>query len=83
MRFLPRPQPSVAGGAICPNLGNIATEAARIVRRPDYHGRGDLKAKVTGNASSPSIRVNPATILRDVDKGKIDKGLGDLLKKIK
>ena len=47
------------------------------------HGRGDLKAKVTGNASSPSIRVNPATILRDVDKGKIDKGLGDLLKKIK
>jgi len=47
------------------------------------HGRGDLKAKVTGNASSPSIRVNPATILRDVDKGQIDKGLGDLLKKIK
>jgi AsmA protein len=47
------------------------------------HGRGDLKAKVTGNAASPSIRVNPATILRDVDKGKIDKGLGDLLKKIK
>ena len=47
------------------------------------HGRGDLKAKVTGNASSPSIRVNPASILRDVDKGKIDKGLGDLLKKIK
>jgi AsmA protein len=47
------------------------------------HGRGDLKAKVTGNASSPSIRVNPATILRDIDKGKLDKGLGDLLKKIK
>jgi hypothetical protein len=48
------------------------------------HGRGgDLKAKVTGNASSPSIRVNPAAILRDVDKGKIDKGLGDLLKKIR
>jgi len=38
VRFLPRHQPSVAGGAICPNLGNIATEAARIVRRPDYHG---------------------------------------------
>ena len=47
------------------------------------HGRGDLKAKVTGNASSPSIRVNPATILRDVDKGKMEKGLGDLLKKIR
>ena len=47
------------------------------------HGRGDLKAKVTGNASSPSIRVNPATILRDVDRGKVEKGLGDLLKKIR
>jgi hypothetical protein len=47
------------------------------------HGRGDLKAKVTGNASSPSIRVNPSTILRDVDKGKMQQGLGELLKKIK
>ena len=48
------------------------------------HGRGELKAKVTGHASSPSIRVNPATILREVDRGgKIDKGLGDLLKKIR
>jgi len=47
------------------------------------HGRGDLKAKVTGNASSPSIRVNPTTLLRDVDKQKMEKGLGDLLKKIK
>jgi AsmA protein len=47
------------------------------------HGRGDLKAKVTGNASSPSIRVNPATILGDVDRGKVEKGLSDLLKKIR
>ena len=47
------------------------------------HGRGELKAKVTGHASSPSIRVNPATILRDVDPKKLDKGLGDLLKKIR
>jgi AsmA protein len=47
------------------------------------HGGGDLKAKVTGNASSPSIRVNPSTILRDVDRGKVQEGLGELLKKIK
>ena len=47
------------------------------------HGRGDLKAKVTGNASSPSIRVDPSTLLRDVDKSQMQKGLGDLLKKIK
>ena len=31
-----RPWP---GGEVCPNLGNIATEAERIVGRPDYHGR--------------------------------------------
>jgi AsmA protein len=47
------------------------------------HGRGELKARVTGPASSPSIRVNPSTLLRDVDKGKMEKGLGDLLKKIR
>ncbi|HEX3176429.1 MAG TPA: AsmA-like C-terminal region-containing protein [Methylomirabilota bacterium] len=47
------------------------------------HGRGELKAKVTGNAASPSIRVDPATILRGVDREKVEKGLGDLLKKIR
>ena len=47
------------------------------------HGRGELKARVTGNAASPSIRVDPATILRGVDQGKVEKGLGDLLKRIK
>ncbi len=31
-----RPWP---GGAVCPNLGNIATEADRIVRLPEYRGR--------------------------------------------
>src|SRR5207249_1094127 len=36
------------------------------------HGRGELKAKVTGPASSPSIRVNPASILSapGIAKGK-------------
>lgn len=47
------------------------------------HARGDIKAKVTGNASSPSIRVNPSTILQNVDKGKVQQGLGELLKKLK
>jgi len=27
------------GGDICPNLGNIATEAARIIRLPEYRGK--------------------------------------------
>lgn len=47
------------------------------------HGRGELKAKVTGSAASPSIRVDPATILRGVDREKVEKGLGDLLKRIR
>lgn len=47
------------------------------------HARGDIKAKVTGNASAPSIRVNPSTILQNVDKGKVQQGLGELLKKIR
>jgi AsmA protein len=44
------------------------------------HGRGELKAKVTGTSASPSIRVNPSTILRDE---KVQKGLGDLFKKLR
>jgi hypothetical protein len=47
------------------------------------HGRGELKARVTGSAASPSIRVDPATILRGVDPGKVEKGLGELLKRIR
>jgi len=47
------------------------------------HARGELKAKVTGNAASPSIRVDPAAILKGVDREKVEKGLGDLLKRIR
>ncbi|HEU4371234.1 MAG TPA: AsmA family protein [Methylomirabilota bacterium] len=45
------------------------------------HGRGELKARVTGSAASPSIRVAPSTLLRDVDPGKAQKGIQDLLKR--
>jgi hypothetical protein len=45
------------------------------------HGRGEMKAKVTGTTSSPSIRVSPSTILRDVDPEKAQKGIQDLLKR--
>lgn len=47
------------------------------------HGRGELKAKITGTSSSPSIRVVPSTMLREVDRGKVGKGLSDLLKKLR
>jgi hypothetical protein len=45
------------------------------------HGRGEIKAKVTGTTSSPSVRVSPSTILGDVDRGKTEKGIQDLLKR--
>jgi hypothetical protein len=47
------------------------------------HNRGELKARITGTAASPSVRVDPATILRGVDRDKVEKGLGDLLKRIR
>lgn len=46
-------------------------------------GKTQLQAKVTGSASNPSIRVNPAATLRDVDPAKVEKGLQDLLKKFR
>jgi len=45
------------------------------------HKRGDLKAKVTGTTASPSIRVSPSSVLRDVDPKKTEKSLKDLLKR--
>lgn len=33
------------GGDICPNLGNIASEAERIVRLPEYRGRATNAAE--------------------------------------
>ncbi len=46
-------------------------------------GSAQLQAKVTGSASSPSIRVNPEASLRNVDPAKVEKGLKDLLKKFR
>jgi hypothetical protein len=45
------------------------------------HRRGELKAKVTGTAASPSVAVSPASILRDVDPEKAQKRIQDLLKR--
>jgi uncharacterized protein involved in outer membrane biogenesis len=45
------------------------------------HGRGEVKARVTGTTASPSIRVNPSSILRDIDPDKAQKGIQDLLKR--
>jgi hypothetical protein len=42
------------------------------------HGRGEVTAKVTGTAASPSIRVGPSAAVRDVEGG-----LKDLLKRFR
>jgi hypothetical protein len=45
------------------------------------HGRGEVKAKVTGTTASPSIRVAPGSVLGGADRGKVQEGLQDLLKR--
>jgi len=45
--------------------------------------RGEIKAKVTGTASAPSVRVLPESVLRDVESGKAERGLRDLLKRFR
>jgi len=46
-------------------------------------GRRQLQAKVTGPAASPAIRVAPASILRQIDPEKAERGLKELLKKFR
>jgi hypothetical protein len=46
-------------------------------------GRNEVRAKVTGTAASPSIRVNPESVLKNVDPGKVERGLQDLLKRFR
>jgi uncharacterized protein involved in outer membrane biogenesis len=46
------------------------------------HGRGMFRAKVTGTAESPSIRVAP-TLLPQVDPERVERSFKDLLKKFR
>jgi nitric oxide reductase subunit C len=60
-----RPWP---GGDICPNLGNIATEAARIVRSPDYHGRAkDAAGYIRESIVDPNAYIVPGPSYRQAD----------------
>ncbi len=48
------------GGAICPNLGNIVTEAARIVKSPDYHGQAtDAAGYIRESIVNPNAYIVP------------------------
>jgi len=56
------------GGDICPNLGNVATEAARIVRAADYHGRGkDAAGYLRESIVDPNAFLVPGENYRQPD----------------
>ncbi|HEU5322551.1 MAG TPA: AsmA-like C-terminal region-containing protein, partial [Methylomirabilota bacterium] len=48
-----------------------------------HHARGEVKAKVTGTAAAPSVRLAPGAVLRDVDPGAVQRGLQDILKRFR
>src|SRR5438105_13583751 len=56
------------GGDICPNLGNIATEAGRIVRGSDYHGRAkDAAGYIRESIVDPNAHIVPGPTYRQAD----------------
>ena len=60
-----RPWP---GGDICPNLGNIATEAARIIRLPEYRGRArDPAGYIRESIVDPDAYIVPRPAYRQAD----------------
>src|SRR5215813_50632 len=60
-----RPWP---GGDVCPNLGNIATEAARIVRLPEYRGKAkDAAGYIRESILDPNVYIVPGRNYRTPD----------------
>jgi nitric oxide reductase subunit C len=60
-----RPWP---GGDICPNLGNIASEAARIIRLPNYRGRAkDAAGYIRESIVDPNAYIVPGPAYRQAD----------------
>ena len=56
------------GGDIAPNLGNIATEAARIVRLPEYHGTAaDAAGYIRESILAPNAYIVPGPSYRMAD----------------
>jgi nitric oxide reductase subunit C len=56
------------GGDVCPNLGNIATEAARIVRTPGYRGKArDAAGYIRESIVDPNAYLVPGPNYRTAD----------------
>jgi AsmA family/AsmA-like C-terminal region len=60
----------------------VATGRMNLDLRVD-HGRGEIRAKVTGNAASPSVRIDPSSLAGEVGREKLEGGLQDLLKRFR
>lgn len=56
------------GGDICPNLGNIATEAARLVRAREYRGKAKTAAEyIRESIVDPNAYIVPGAAYRTAD----------------
>ena len=56
------------GGDVAPNLGNIATEAARIVRLPEYRGNAkDASGYIRESIVAPNAYIVPGPSYRMAD----------------
>ena len=70
------------GGDVCPNLGDIATEGARIVRRRDYRGKAkDAAGYIRESIVDPNAYLVPGANYRSADGQSImPKTFGETLR---
>ena len=60
------------GGDICPNLGNVATMAAEIVKSPDYHGKAtDAAGYIHESIVDPNAYIVPGAKYRNPDGSSV------------
>ncbi len=56
------------GGEVAPNLGNIATQAARIVKSPDYTGKAtDAAGYIRESIVDPNAYIVPGAVYHTAD----------------
>ncbi len=70
------------GGDVCPNLGNIATEAARIVKSREYKGKArDAAGYIRESIANPNAYIVPGPAYRTADgKSVMPQGIAATLK---
>ena len=69
------------GGIVCPNLGNIATEAARIVKSQDYHGKAtDAVGYIRESIINPNAYIVPGKNYHTADgQSSMEKDFAQIL----